>query len=115
MVRVKRGNVSREKRKKLFKRAKGFRGSLKRVFRPAKQAVIKAQRYATRDRRTKKRNFRRLWITRISSAVKNLGLSYSRFISALKKKKISLDRKMLSEIAVSDPVGFSKIVELVRK
>jgi large subunit ribosomal protein L20 len=115
MVRVKRGNVARKRRKKLLNRAKGFRGSLRKLFRPAKQAVVKAQKYATRDRRARKRVFRRLWITRISSATKELGISYSKFISALKKNNILIDRKMLSEIAISDPAGFSKIVEIAKK
>jgi len=116
MVRVKRGNVARKKRKKVLKRAKGFRGSLRRLYRvAAKVAVIKAQRYATRDRRTRKRDFRALWITRINAACRQAGISYSQFIAGLKKAKIKLDRKVLSQIAIFDPKAFKKIVDTVKK
>ena len=115
MVRVKRGNAARQKRKKSLKRAKGFRGSLKRLYRvAAKVAVMKAMRYASVDRKDRKGNFRNLWIVRINAALRELGMSYSRFIAALKKKNILLDRKMLAEIALSDPKAFSKVVETVR-
>lgn len=115
MVRVKRGNVARNRRKKVLKRAKGFRGSLKRLFRVgAKVAVMKALRYSTIDRKDRKSNFRRLWIARINAAVRGFGLSYSKFIAGLKKKNILLDRKMLADLAVSDPNAFAKVVEAVK-
>lgn len=112
MVRVKRGFVAKNRRRKLLKRAKGFRGSASRTFRPAKQAVTKALRYATVHRKLKKRDFRGLWIIRIGAATKDLGVSYSRFISGLKKAKIDLNRKVLAEMAVSDHQAFKKLVEL---
>lgn len=115
MVRVKRGFVARRRRKKVLKRAKGFRGSLSTLFRvAAKPAVVKALVHSTVDRKDKKANFRRLWIVRINAALKEFGLSYSKFISALKKKKILLDRRSLAEIAVSDSKAFAKIVEAVK-
>lgn len=114
MVRVKRGNVARKKRKKVLKRAKGFRGSLRRLYRASKQAVYHALKYATRDRRDRKGDFRALWNARINAAVRKHGLSYSRFIDSLKKHKIVLNRKMLSEIAISDKETFAKIVEMVK-
>lgn len=114
MVRVKRGSVARKKRKKVLKRAKGFRGSLKRLYRASKQAVYHALKYATRDRRDKKGDFRTLWNARINAAVRKHGISYSRFIYSLKKHKIALNRKMLSEIAISDKEAFAKIVETVK-
>ena len=115
MVRVKRGFVARHRRKKLLNRAKGFTGSLSKLFRPAKQAVMHALSYATSDRRTNKGNFRRLWIARINAAVKELGLSYNKFMNSLKNKKILINRKMLSEIAINDPKTFQKIVEFAKK
>jgi len=114
MVRVKRGFVARRKRKKLLKRAKGFRGSLSRLYRAAKQAVYHSNKYATRDRRARKGDFRALWTARINAAVKKQGISYSRFINGLKKHKIALNRKMLSDIAIFDSKAFSKIVDLVK-
>lgn len=114
MVRVKRGNVARKKRKKLLKRAKGFRGSLRRLYTAAKQAVYHAKRYATRDRKTKKREFRYLWNARISAAAKSAGTSYSKLINSLKKNNILLNRKMLSELAISDNKVFLKIVDMVK-
>ncbi|MCX5749840.1 MAG: 50S ribosomal protein L20 [Candidatus Saganbacteria bacterium] len=114
MVRVKRGFVARRKRKKVLKRAKGFRGSLSRLYRAAKQAVYHSQRYATADRRTRKGDFRALWNARINAAVRKYGLSYSRFINSLKKNKILLNRKMLSDLAIFDPKAFSKIVDIVK-
>jgi len=114
MVRVKRGFVARRRRKKVLNRAKGFSGSLSKIFRPAKQAVVHAMSYATADRRTKKGNFRRLWITRIGAALKELNISYSKFIAGLKNKKIMLNRKVLADLAVFDPSAFRKIVESVK-
>lgn len=111
MVRVKRGNVARKRRKKLLNRAKGFRGSLSKLFRPSKQAVIRAMGYATRDRKDKKGNFRSLWITRINARARELGTTYSKLINALKKSKIDINRKILANLAISDQETFKKIVE----
>jgi len=112
MTRVKRGNVARKRRKKILKLAKGFRGSHSRLFRTANQQVMKALRNAYRDRRNRKRDFRRLWITRINAAVHQHGMSYSRFMGNLKKVNVQLDRKSLAQIAVLDPDSFAKVVEL---
>ena len=113
MTRVKRGNVARKRRKKILKLAKGFRGSHSRLFRTANQQVMKALRNAYRDRRKRKRDFRRLWITRINAAARQHGLSYSQFMGSLKKADIQVNRKMLSQMAILDLAGFSKIVEVV--
>jgi large subunit ribosomal protein L20 len=112
MTRVKRGNVARKRRKKILKLAKGFRGSHSTLFRTANQQVMKALRSAYRDRKKKKRDFRRLWIARINAAVRQHGMSYSRFIGNLKKAEIEINRKMLAQIAVLDPSGFAKIAEM---
>lgn len=112
MTRVKRGNVARKRRKKILKIAKGFRGSHSTLFRTANQQVMKALRSAYRDRKKKKRDFRRLWITRINAAVRQHGMSYSKFIGNLKKANINLNRKMLAQMAVLDPDGFSKVAEI---
>ena len=113
MTRVKRGNVARKRRKKILKLAKGFRGSHSRLFRTANQQVMKALRNAYRDRRKRKRDFRRLWITRINAATRQHGLSYSQFMGSLKKANIQINRKMLSQMAILDPAGFSQIVAAV--
>ena len=115
MARVKRGNVARKRRNKVLKLAKGFRGSHSKLFRTANQRVMKALTNAYRDRRKKKRDYRRLWIARINAAVRPHGLSYSRFIGALKKSEIGLNRKMLSQMAILDPEGFKAVVELAKK
>lgn len=115
MSRVKRGNVLRKRHKKILKLAKGFKGSRSRLFIVANQAVMKALQYQYRDRRNKKRNFRRLWITRINAAARNYGISYSSFIKGLSEANISLNRKMLADIAVKDPDAFEKIAELAKK
>ncbi len=112
MTRVKRGNVARKRRKKILKLAKGFRGSHSTIFRTANQQVMKALRNAYRDRRKRKRDFRRLWITRINAAARMHGLSYSKLIGNLKKVDIEINRKMLAQLAVLDPDGFTKVVEL---
>ncbi len=112
MTRVKRGNVARKRRNKILKIAKGFRGSHSTLFRTANQQVMKALRNAYRDRRKRKRDFRRLWITRINAAVRPHGMSYSQLIGKLKKVDIQLNRKMLAQLAVLDPVAFGKVVEL---
>jgi len=110
MVRVKRGNIARKRRKKILQFAKGYRGAHSRLFRVANQQVMKALRYSYIGRKQKKRIFRRLWITRINAASKVNGLSYSRLISNFKKSKIELNRKMLSQIAILDTQTFNKLV-----
>lgn len=114
MPRVKRGNKARKRRKKVLKLAKGFFGSRSKLYRPANQAVIKSLQYAYRDRRNKKRNFRRLWITRINAAARKEGLSYSRFINGLKQANIEIDRKMLAEMAVNDEDSFNELVGIAK-
>ena len=114
MPRVKRGVTARARHKKILALAKGFRGRRKNVFRIAKQAVMKAGQYAYRDRRTKKRVFRQLWIARINAASRGLGLTYSKFIAGLKKANIDLDRKVLSDMAINDPAAFASIVDKVK-
>jgi large subunit ribosomal protein L20 len=111
MSRVKRGVVARRRHKKIMKQAKGYYGARSRVFRVAKQAVIKAGQYAYRDRRVRKRQFRALWIARINAAARNNGLSYSRFIAGLKKAGIEIDRKVLADLAVHEKAAFAAIVE----
>nr|YP_009163622.1 chloroplast 50S ribosomal protein L20 [Triparma laevis]BAS19076.1 chloroplast 50S ribosomal protein L20 [Triparma laevis] len=111
MVRVKRGNVARKRRKKILHLAKGYRGAHSRLFRVANQQVMKALRYAYVGRKQKKRTFRKIWITRINSASKLNGLTYSKLIHMFKKSNIDLNRKMLAQIAVLDPMTFNKLVE----
>lgn len=103
--------ASRARRKKVMKAAKGYVGGRSRTFRQAKDSVERSLCYAYRDRKTRKRDFRRLWITRISAAARNNGISYSRFIQGLKKAGIGLDRKILADMAVSDPPGFTTVAE----
>ncbi|MDX2107274.1 MAG: 50S ribosomal protein L20 [Candidatus Melainabacteria bacterium] len=112
MARVKRGSVLRARHKKILKYAKGFRGSNSRLFIAANQTVMKAWRNAFRDRRNKKRDYRRLWITRINAACRQHGMSYSRFMNALMKAEVQINRKMLAEMAVSDKDAFKKLVDL---
>ncbi|MEG3436023.1 50S ribosomal protein L20 [Pannus brasiliensis CCIBt3594] len=114
MTRVKRGNVARKRRKKILKLAKGFRGSHSKLFRTANQQVMKALRNAYRDRRKRKRDFRRLWITRINAAARQQGVSYSQLTGQLKKANILINRKMLAQLAVLDPAAFAKVVELAK-
>ena len=111
MPRVKRGVTAHARHKKILKKAKGYYGARSRVFRVAKQAVIKAGQYAYRDRRQRKRQFRALWIIRINAAARQCGLSYSRFMSGLQKASIEIDRKMLADIAVVDKVAFAALAE----
>jgi large subunit ribosomal protein L20 len=111
MPRVKRGVTAHARHKKVLDAAKGFRGRRKNVFRIAKEAVMKAGQYAYRDRRTKKREFRALWIVRINAAVRELGMSYSVFMNGLKKASIDIDRKVLADLAVHDKAAFTKIAE----
>ncbi len=111
MPRVKRGVQARARHKKVLKQAKGYYGARSRVFRVAKQAVIKAGQYAYRDRRQRKRQFRALWIARINAAARINGLSYSRLISGLKKADVEIDRKVLADLAVHQQSAFSAVVE----
>ena len=111
MARVKRGVTSHAKHKKIFKAAKGFYGRRKNTIRIAKQAVEKANQYAFRDRKRRKRTFRALWIQRLNAAVRPFGLNYSRFIAGLDKAGILVDRKVMSEIAIMEPAAFQAIVE----
>ncbi len=113
MVRVKRGNVARNRRKKILKLAKGFRGGTSKLFRQARQSVLQALRHMYVDRRDRKGDFRELWIVRINAGLEAHGVSYSRFIGDMKKKEIGLNRKTLSELAVRQPDTFSKVVQLV--
>ncbi len=111
MPRVKRGVTAKARHKKILKLAKGYYGARSRVFRVAKQAVIKAMQYAFRDRRQRKREFRALWIVRINAGARQHGLSYSRFMNGLKKANITLDRKVLADLAVNDKAGFAKLAQ----
>ncbi len=115
MTRVKRGNVARKRRNKILKLAKGFRGGQSKLFRTANQRVMKALRNAYRDRRRRKRDFRRLWITRINAASRQQGMSYSKLIGQMKKANIQINRKMLAQMAVLDPETFAKVVEVAGK
>ncbi len=114
MPRIKRGVVARRRHRKILDRAKGYYGARSRVFRVAKQAVIKAGQYAYRDRRQRKRQFRALWITRINAASRANGLSYSRLIDGLRKAEVALDRRVLADLAVHDKPAFTAIVEKAR-
>ncbi len=111
MPRVKRGFKARRRRNKVLKLAKGYRGARGKLFRSATEAVDRALNYAFRDRRVRKRDFRALWIARINAAARENGLSYSRLVHGLKQAEIGLDRKILAQLAVSDPKGFSSIVD----
>ncbi len=115
MSHVKRGVTKKARHKKILKMAKGYRGRAKNCFRVAIQKVEKALRYAYRDRKARKRDFRSLWIQRINAAVRDHGMVYSRFISGLKAAKIDLDRKVLSDLATREPEAFTKIVEKAKK
>lgn len=114
MPRVKRGVTAHARHKKILALAKGYRGRRKNVFRIAKQAVMKAGQYAYRDRRTRKRVFRQLWIARINAAARELGITYSRFVAGLRKANIEIDRKVLADLAVNDPAAFGSIVDKVK-
>lgn len=109
MPRVKRGFKARQRRNKVLKLAKGYRGARSKLFRSATEAVDRALSYAFRDRRVKKRDFRALWITRINAAARINGLSYSKLIHGLKVAKVEIDRKVMADLAVSDPKGFAAI------
>ena len=111
MARIKRGVVANRRHKKVLKEAKGYYGARSRVFRVAKQAVIKAGQYAFRDRRAKKRVFRALWITRINAQAREIGITYSQLIAGLKKANIDIDRRVLADLAVHDKSAFSAIAD----
>ena len=113
-MRVKRGNVLRKRHKKILKLAKGFKGARSRIFKVANTAVMKKLKYQYRDRRNLKRNMRRLWIVRINAAVRQHGLSYSKFMNVLKKSEVAINRKMLADLAVNEPDAFSIIVETAK-
>ena len=114
MARIKGAVKTRARRKKILKLAKGYRGAKSKLFKSANQAVMKSLSYAYRDRKAKKREFRQLWIARINAAARMNGISYSKFMNGLKKNNININRKMLSEIAISDPAAFTKLVEKVK-
>ncbi|MBM3513398.1 MAG: 50S ribosomal protein L20 [Alphaproteobacteria bacterium] len=111
MARVKRGVTKHARHKKVLEAAKGYRGRSSKAYKPAKNRLEKALRYAYRDRRQKKRDYRALWIQRINAGVRLLGLTYSRFINGLKKAGVELDRKVLADIAVREPETFARLVE----
>jgi large subunit ribosomal protein L20 len=110
MARVRPGHATRRRRKRVLKDAKGYRGSRSKLFKSAKQTVTKAGQYAFRDRRARKRDFRSLWVIRISAACQQRGVSYSAFMGGLKRANIVLNRKMLSEVAIADPEAFDQLV-----
>lgn len=115
MARVKRGVTGRRRHKRVLKLAKGYYGRKSKLFKVANQQVMKSLNYAYRDRRRKKRDFRKLWITRINAASRLNGLSYSRFMNGLNRAGIDLDRKVLADIAVHDPAGFTSICEQAKE
>ena len=115
MARVKRGNVLRNRHKKILKLAKSFKGARSRIFKVANIAVMKALCYQYRDRKTKKRNMRRLWIVRINAAARMHGMNYSKLINALKKAQIVINRKMLADLAVTDAAAFTALAEEAKK
>jgi len=114
MARVKRSVTSQKKRRAVLERASGYRGQRGRLYRKAREQVMHSMRYAYADRRTRKGDFRRLWITRINAATREHGLSYNRFMSGLRLAEIEIDRRMLSEMAVNDPAAFGALVEVAR-
>lgn len=115
MARVKSGPVTRARRKKVLKLAKGYFGSKHRLFKTAKQQVMKSLMYAYRDRRRRKRDFRRLWITRINASARQNGLSYNKLMHGLKSAGVEINRKMLAELAVSDPKAFAQLADVAKK
>ncbi len=114
MPRVKRGVTAKARHRKVLKQAKGYYGARSRVYRVAKQAVIKAGQYAYRDRRQRKRQFRQLWIVRINAAARECGISYSRFMNGLSKASIDIDRKVLADLAVHDKDAFAELAKLAQ-
>jgi large subunit ribosomal protein L20 len=113
-MRVKKGFKARRRRNRILKLAKGYRGRRKNCYKRANQAVERALDYASRDRATRKRNFRSLWIVRINAAARTAGLSYSRLIAGLAKNKVALDRKVLADMAVVDPAGFAAVANIAK-
>lgn len=114
MPRTTPGHATRRRRNKVLKQAKGYRASRSTLYKNAKQTVIKAGQYAFRDRRAKKREFRALWIIRLTAACRQRGISYSRFVNGLRMANVALNRKMLSEVAIFDPPAFDKLVEIAK-
>lgn len=114
MARIKRAVNAKKRHKKVLKQAKGYFGAKSKLFRPANQAVMKSLNYAFIGRKQRKRDFRKLWIARINAAARINGMSYSKFIGGLKKANIDINRKMLSEMAINDPQGFTKLVEIAK-
>ena len=114
-MRTTKGSARTKAKRRLFKKAKGYRGGRKNLLRTVKETLLRSGQYAYRDRRVRKREFRKLWIIRINAAVRERGMRYSEFVHGLKKAGIELDRKSLAEIAVSDAAGFDKIVEEVKE
>jgi len=115
MPRVKRGVTSKARHKKVLSRAKGYYNARRKLIRTAKQAVMKSGQYAYRDRRARKRDFRSLWIVRINAAARECGMSYSRFMNGLRKAEITVDRKILADIAVRDQAGFASLVDQAKQ
>jgi large subunit ribosomal protein L20 len=115
MPRATNAPASRERRKRVIQKAKGYRGRRSKLFRYAKDATMKGQYWSYRDRKTRKRNFRNLWVARINAAVRGFDWTYSRFIEALTKAKIEIDRKILADLAVNEPAAFAAIVQSVKK
>jgi len=114
-MRTRKGSARTRAKRRLYRRAKGYRGGRKNLLRTVKETLIRSGAYAYRDRRVRKREFRKLWVIRINAAVRERGLRYSEFIFGLKKAGIELDRKALSEMAISDPTGFDSVVEQVKE
>ena len=114
MARIKRSVTSQKKRRTVLERASGYRGSRGRLYRPAREQVLHSMRYAYNDRRKRKGDFRKLWITRINAAARQHGMSYNRFMNGLKAAEIDVDRRVLSELAISDPSAFGALVDLAR-
>lgn len=115
MPRVNKGVPSRARRKKYLKMAKGYVGGRRRLYRTARETVERALAFAYRDRKVRKREFRSLWIVRINAALRPLGMSYSKFIGGLKKAQIALDRKVLADLAIHDPMSFTRVADLARQ
>ena len=115
MARVKRGVNAKKRHKNILKQSKGYFGAKSKLFRTANQAVMKSLNYSYIGRKQRKRDFRKLWITRINAAARINGMSYSKFISGLKKANITINRKMLSEMAINDPAAFAKLVEIAKE
>jgi len=115
MAKIKHSVATRKRKKKLLKKAKGFWGDRSKQYQQARRALMHALVYAYRDRKVKKRVFRRLWITRINAACRSSGITYSKFMNGLKKAKVTIDRKILADLAVRDNQAFKKLVELVKK